>query len=480
MGKPLWVHLYREDTAAQALSYFRAIYSGVSTLGPGEKRGRQPQDVDLRQVAWLENFLIEHDRRWRAFFDRNRIKPLEISYEDLDARYKPTLKRVLRRLEQEVPAGALDGPRPLRRQADAWSAQCLEVYRQQRDQYPVQAYPERWEHLDGLVPRVSPILKRSSARAVSTEKPLPRPTVRYSCVVDTHPLLEYQSLVWALTLLHLAKRPASDLVVHAVNGVRPQHIGRLRDMGIEVVMVDRWPLKNPYSNKLRQFETAFDTDIVVLSDCDLAFNTDPSDLLPTGVLGAKVVDGGTPTYRGWVNLMELAGLDTTRLPLARATQSLRWTYANNLNGGFLSVPGTLMASLGAAWSKWFAWTLEHSHGEWPVGHRVFRPGKRFGMHIGQISFGLALAELELTVATLPNEVNFTINPPFIDRGATESLVLHYHHRLTEQGLLKLTGVANVDRAISAVNELLTTKECEALRAESRALWWEQKTVRTER
>jgi len=77
-------------------------------------------------------------------------------------------------------------------------------------------------------------------------------------------------------------------------------------------------------------------------------------------------------------------------------------------------------------------------------------------------------------------VNFTINPPFIDRGATESLVLHYHHRLTEQGLLKLTGVANVDRAISAVNELLTTKECEALRAESRALWWEQKTVRTER
>jgi trehalose 2-sulfotransferase len=477
-GRPLWVHLYREDTSAQALSYFRAIYSGVSKVPPKGRRGRAPADVDLQQVAWLEDLLIQHENRWRVFFDQNKIRPLEIRYEDLDASYHVALRRVLRRLGQVLPAGALAGPRPLRRQADDWSARWLEVYRQRRDEFSEQEPSMRWEHLDVVVPRVSPILEFGSARAVSSDTPEAPPTVRYSCVVDTDLRFEYQSLIWALTLLHLAKRPASDLVVHAVKGVRPQHIDRLRGMGIEVVTVDRWPLKNRYSNKLRQFESpALDTDIVVMTDCDLAFSADPSGLLPTEALGAKVVDGGAPPYPMWVNLFDLAGLDSDRLPLARATQSLNWTYANNLNGGFLSVPRALMAPLGAAWSEWFVWVLEHSQGFWQVGDRRFGFGGMFGKHIDQISFGMALADLGLPVATLPDEVNFTINPPFIDRGVSEDLVLHYHSRLTDRGLLKPTGVANVDRAVNAVNDLLTMHESAVLTAESIALWQEQETRR---
>lgn len=473
LGDPRWVHLYRRDTAAQAVSYFRAIYSGVSRVEPGRPLGRKPapEDVDLTQIAWLEDLLVVHERRWRGFFQRAGITPVEVAYEDLDSAYGRTVRRVLRQLGLKAPAGSLAGPRPLRRQEDAAFEALLAEYRAHRPELRPQPRSQRWSNMDVLsARRVGPV-EGLPARA-REGRPVPAPpSVRYSCVVDTHPRFEQQSLIWALTLINGAKRPASDLVVHAIKGVRKSHVARLEELGVAVVPVERWPLDNPYSNKLRQFESpVLDADIVVLSDCDLAFHHDPSDLLPREAIGAKAVDGGAPLYHVWVNLLEVAGLDTRRMRLGRATQGLRFTYANNLNGGFLSVPAEHFAALGDAWARWFSWTLGIRGGPWRVGNRSVRFGRIFNSYIGQISFGLAMAELDPPVVTLPPGVNFTTKAPFIDWGGVVPSVFHYHRQLDERGLLKRTGVPTIDEGIDAVNAVLTTEDAKRLLAQSTKRW----------
>jgi hypothetical protein len=271
--------------------------------------------------------------------------------------------------------------------------------------------------------------------------------------------------------LHLAKRPASDIVVHVIEGVRASHVARLRSLGIEVVTVGRFDERNPFANKLRQLASpALDVDLAVLCDCDLAFVSDPSSLLPTDAIGGKVVNGGGPQYSQWVGATMVAGLAAEALPLARSTLGLRWTYANNLNGGFLSVPRSLMPLLAEAWPRWVHWTLERRGTSWPTGERRIKFGRMFTETAVQVAFGMILAELNPPVEHLRDDVIFSTIPPFHDRGGPAPIVLHFHRRITNCGLLRTSGVDNVDQSIDAVNTLLKTKESEALLADAKARW----------
>jgi hypothetical protein len=278
-------------------------------------------------------------------------------------------------------------------------------------------------------------------------------------------------MIWVLTLLKLGGVSASDIVVHAIDGVRKSHIARLRSLGIDVVTVAPFDDRLPFANKLRQLTSAaLDVDVAVLCDCDLAFSSDPSGLVPSTAIGAKIVDAGFPVYSVWTAAATIAGLDPASLQLGRAPQSLYWTYANNLNGGFLTLPRDMMAVLARAWPRWLEWVIEHGRGAWPLGQGQIRFGHKFRHHAFQISLGLCIAELELPVVHLPNEVNFTTMFPPIDWGAADPLVLHYHRGLTKEGLLRATGVDYIDRAIDAVNAVLTTEESGDLLADARAQW----------
>jgi trehalose 2-sulfotransferase len=468
LGHTKWIHLRRQGTAQQALSYYRAICSGVWRVPAGGKVSWAPPNPDLQHVAWLEDMFREHEDRWLQFFSQSGIQTLDVTYEELDAEYERTAAEALQHLGLEVPETSLSGPRPLEVLADDWTKKWLEVYRSQRDDIPAQEAERKWSNVDVLSPRPP----AAPAKLGNPDGSTSPPTVRYSCVVRAHPRFEYESWIWVLTLLHLAQRDASELVVHAHAGVRRGYLARLRELGIEVVRVEQGSETNSLGDKLSQlYGPDLDAEVLVLTDCDLAFVSDPSPLLLPDAIGVTIAHDALPSYNMWLDLIERAGMEADGLALERALPGLRWTYANNPNSNFISVPRALVSPLRDCWSRWTGWveTMRGPSSQLPDRHFIFGPW--VGRYVDRIGFALAMAELGLRCTILPAQVNDDIQAPFVDRDEEDNpLVLRYGRRLSKQGLLRSTGLGGVDHAIDAVNALISTPESRKLMAASKARW----------
>lgn len=77
-----WVHLYREDKVGQAISWTIAKETKVWT---GRRDAGDPQptySAEAIELALLDILADEAD--WSAYFLRNRIEPLSLSYESLE------------------------------------------------------------------------------------------------------------------------------------------------------------------------------------------------------------------------------------------------------------------------------------------------------------------------------------------------------------------------------------------------------------
>jgi trehalose 2-sulfotransferase len=457
---PRYVHVSRRDTAAQALSYYRAIYTGGATA-PSDASldaGRGgPEQVILEQVRWLEDTLVDWDAQWQAYFARCDIRPLEVVYEDLAADYRSTVERVLDYLGLTSMPVTANLETPHRTLPLDWTQRWLDEYRPARARLAPQPNDESWSSEDrffDVTHSTEPTVPVGTGRAVASPPRL-EDEVLYSCVVDKPARLIYQSLVWVLTLTRLAGLAPRQLVVHAVEGTDPDHLELLRSLGVRVVPVARFDERNVYANKLRQLTTGalVDAETAVLCDCDLAFTGDITPFTRGGVIRARAVGAGLPTMEGWRRLISTAGL-TRELRLARSAQTLVWTCAQNLNGGLLVIPRRFHDQLAEAWPRWFGWVLDH-------GDELAADVNRFA---GQVSFGLALIELDLPVGRMPVNTNFPYkaaeaNFPYAAAEATPPdttfpLVVHYHKHLSRAGRLKEVGVPAVDAYVAKVNALL--------------------------
>jgi trehalose 2-sulfotransferase len=140
---PHYVHLHRDDTVRQAISYYRAAYSDrwfhltEEDLGTSEGRFIRPVPMpdkpDWGHVRFLEEAVIAHEERWSEFFARSGIAPLEIRYEDMVLAYEETLLRVLDFIGVQLPPGTpLPAPR-LKKQADQETERLAEEYLTHRD-----------------------------------------------------------------------------------------------------------------------------------------------------------------------------------------------------------------------------------------------------------------------------------------------------------------------------------------------------------
>src|SRR6516225_5679333 len=75
-----YVHLVREDTALQALSWYRAIQTDSWFRFHGAQQPCDEQRPDMQEVRWLEDIVVEHAKRWRAYFQAAGVSPLTISF----------------------------------------------------------------------------------------------------------------------------------------------------------------------------------------------------------------------------------------------------------------------------------------------------------------------------------------------------------------------------------------------------------------
>jgi LPS sulfotransferase NodH len=152
LPEPHYVHLQREDTARQAISYYRAAYSDnwfdlveddVVAAEPRLIRPiPMPPEPDWEHVRFLEDVVITHGLRWTEYFARSGIVPLPIRYEDLVDSPTDTILRVLDFIGITPPPDMeLPVPR-LKKQADAETERLLEQYLPLREEIqPRQLHP---------------------------------------------------------------------------------------------------------------------------------------------------------------------------------------------------------------------------------------------------------------------------------------------------------------------------------------------------
>jgi len=140
---PHYIYLYRDDTVRQAISYYRATYSDqwfhLAEEDEGTGEGRfirpipMPDEPDWGHVRYLENAVIDHDRRWTEFFNSSGVVPLEICYEEMAESCEKTLRDVFGFLGIPLdPDMTLPQPR-LKKQADEETERLVKEYLVHRD-----------------------------------------------------------------------------------------------------------------------------------------------------------------------------------------------------------------------------------------------------------------------------------------------------------------------------------------------------------
>jgi LPS sulfotransferase NodH len=162
LPRPHYVHLHREDTVRQAISYYLATYSDMWFRLAEEDEGGgaprfirplpMPEEPDWGHVRFLENAVIAHERRWAEFFARSGVVPLEVRYEDLVAARDKSVRRVLDFIGVALPPDAVLPPPRLKKQATDVTERLAEEYRARRDHVEPRQLNLRDKRVD-VIPR---------------------------------------------------------------------------------------------------------------------------------------------------------------------------------------------------------------------------------------------------------------------------------------------------------------------------------------
>jgi trehalose 2-sulfotransferase len=121
LGRLGFVHLWRRDVVAQAVSWAKARQTHFWHPGEAVKPGGQPPRYDRELIGRLVAAIEKFEADWTRWFAAHGIAPAQVVYEELVADPLGTAHRVLDHLGLRVPPG-----RPLvighHRQADQVNA----------------------------------------------------------------------------------------------------------------------------------------------------------------------------------------------------------------------------------------------------------------------------------------------------------------------------------------------------------------------
>jgi hypothetical protein len=274
------------------------------------------------------------------------------------------------------------------------------------------------------------------------------PCLAVSFVVDNQPKFRLQAVNLLATLLGSGTATAQAVHAHLV-GEHPQAFVRfLISLGVAVIPSKAYgAAASPFCNKLVQLRSKAlaGADHVALLDADVAVTTDLSRELPgTGVRG-KIVDTAAPPLPLFRALLRAAGLprDAATAPAGFGPGE---TLAANFNGGVTLFDRQSLAAVGPSWLKWTHFSLENA--------RLLGP---YAKHADQIGLALALIDLGLPPGHLAVRLNFPTHlrpASYRPEHDQDAALLHYHHRLDDDGCLAPLGLPRVDAAAARANALI--------------------------
>ncbi|WP_121061938.1 Stf0 family sulfotransferase [Chachezhania antarctica] len=133
-GRLAYIHLSRQDTLAQAVSYLRARQTGLWHKAPdGSEIERlapqEPEGYDYHRIAAQLAEFETLAAAWDPWFDAQGITPLRIAYEDLAEDPPGALARIAAKLGLPAPKNVQVG---VARLSDATSADWIARFRRDR------------------------------------------------------------------------------------------------------------------------------------------------------------------------------------------------------------------------------------------------------------------------------------------------------------------------------------------------------------
>lgn len=129
------VHITRRELDRQAVSFFRAMGTGVWSVRPGDapKPSAPEPAYDFAELARLRAWLQAEDEAWEAVFTALGTEPSRVVYEDFVDDHEPTVRRVLTDVLGPFDDGARIAPADGVRQADAWTEAILARFTADRE-----------------------------------------------------------------------------------------------------------------------------------------------------------------------------------------------------------------------------------------------------------------------------------------------------------------------------------------------------------
>lgn len=160
-----FVFMSRADTAAQAVSYSKAVKAdawarladgsdvpgAMPVLDDRVRRTKRANVIDVRDyefdhVRYFYEEIRNHNAGWRQFFDDHDIEPLEVSYERLVAEYEQVATEIVDALGTRE--GSLTfGERRMQKQRDSVSRRWLLRFREDQLAHEIRT---RWTTTRGL------------------------------------------------------------------------------------------------------------------------------------------------------------------------------------------------------------------------------------------------------------------------------------------------------------------------------------------
>jgi SAM-dependent methyltransferase len=270
-----------------------------------------------------------------------------------------------------------------------------------------------------------------------------KPTA-FSCVVDNTPLLLAQAFLWVNCLKQLRGVAACNIFVHTVEIDDHEFLTWLANEDVNVVAIPRFHPLSPHCNKIQQLSTFGQTnyDRVVLLDCDTAV-VGVLDLPAVTPVGALIVNYANPPAAVLATIFEEAvggPPDWVRVALEQNGRR-ELTDRNNCNGGVYICDRVFLADLEDAWRSRALWSLEH-----------LALYDEYRFHVDQVSFALAMRDLQANVQHLDLAWNFSTQVPPNVLPDIVPQIIHYHSELTSQMKLKTIGLSHPDAEITRFNK----------------------------
>ncbi|MEP6695362.1 MAG: Stf0 family sulfotransferase [Pseudonocardiales bacterium] len=126
-GRTRFLHLWRENTLAQAVSWARAEQINYWHPGDTATPGRDPR-FDFEQIHGLVETIEAHNAAWRAWFAASDVRPHLVGYEELIADVAGVMDAILNFLGLQLPDDRTIAPRN-HRQADETNNEWIDRYR---------------------------------------------------------------------------------------------------------------------------------------------------------------------------------------------------------------------------------------------------------------------------------------------------------------------------------------------------------------